>query len=250
VNSSPLPVSNSYVVIVSVFIVWMLFDAVRRRAGWFWYPVILLAPLIYFLFVKLPAMISARGASDSGTDSEALDASRLSSSFPIPNLERADQLEESEHYDQAMPIYQDALARDASDLRALHGMARCELGLGHPRVAVTLLEQVLAADREYRNYCAALDYADALWLAGQRRDTLELLEGLVEVTRRVNHRLAFAHYLATNGDVDKAQSEVRRVIDEHAALPVDEQLRDKYWIERANGMLADWEPGSERLTPT
>ena len=70
-NSSPLPVSNTYVVIVSIFIVWMLFDAGRRRVAWFWYPIILLAPLIYFLFVKLPAMISGRGASDSSADSAA-----------------------------------------------------------------------------------------------------------------------------------------------------------------------------------
>lgn len=228
----------------------MLFDAVRRRVGWFWYPIILLAPLIYFLFVKLPAMISARGASDSGIDPTALDSPRRSSGFLTPNLDRADQLEESERYDEAMPIYQEALTKDANDLRALHGMARCELGLGHPRVAVALLEQVLTADREYRNYGAALDYADALWLAGQNQDTLELLEGLVKNTRRINHRLAFAHYLASNGDIARARAEVGKVIDEHAALAANEQLKDKFWIERATHMLADWESTSERLPPT
>ena len=249
-NSSPLPVSNSYVVVVSVFIVWMLFDAARRRVAWFWYPVIVLAPLIYFLFVKLPAMILTRAASDSGTDSTPLGSSGRSSGFLTLNLDRADQLEESECYGEAIPIYQEALAKDAHDLRALHGMARCELGLGHPSVAVTLLEQVLTADRDYRNYGAALDYADALWLAGQKQDTLELLEGLVKNTGRVNHRLAFAHYLGSFGDIQRARSEVGKVIDENAALPPSEQLKDKFWIERATRMLADWEPASERLTPT
>jgi hypothetical protein len=224
----------------------MLFDAVRRRVGWFWYPVILLAPLIYFLFVKLPAMISTRGASDSGTDS----AAQRSSVFPTLSLDRADQLEESERYDEAMPMYQDALAKDANDLRALSGMARCELGLGHARVAVALLERVLSADREYRNYGAALDYADALWLAGQKQDTLDLLESLAKVTQRINHRLALAYYMAANGDLAKARAEVSRVIDEHAALPASEQLRDKHWIERANRMLTDWESASEGLPPT
>ena len=166
------------------------------------------------------------------------------------SLKRADQLEESERYDEATPLYQDALAKDVNDLRALHGMARCELGLGHPQVAVALLEQVLSADREYRNYGAALDYADALWLAGQKHDTLELLEGLVKVTHRINHRLALAHYLAANGEVDKARSEVKQIIDEHAALSASEQLKDKSWIDRATRMLTDWESASEGLTPT
>ena len=250
-----MPAPSPFIWILLVFTIWMLSDAIRRRAGWFWYLVILVAPLgavIYFVMVKLPSITSVRVLSSSSNDPATLGVpqKRLTPSFMNTNMDRADQLEEAEQYDEAVPIYQEVLTIDANDLRALHGMARCELGLGHPRVAVALLEQVLNIDREYRNFGAALDYADALWLAGQKQDTLDLLEGLIKATGRVNHRLAYAHYLATNGDVVRAQAEAKRVIDEHGALPASEQLKDQYWIERATQMMAEWDSVSERLTPT
>ena len=250
-----MPAPSPFIWILLVFTIWMLSDAIRRRAGWFWYLVILIAPLgavIYFVIVKLPDFSAARSSAPGKVGESANPATqhrRFSSGFLAPSLDRADQLEEAGRYDEAVPIYQEALANDPNDLRALHGMARCELGLGHPRVAVALLEQVLNTDREYCNYGAALDYADALWLADQKQDTLELLQGLVRATRRVNHRLAYAHYLATNGDLENARSEAQSVINEHAALSASEQLKGQRWIERAKAMLAEWEQNSEGLTP-
>jgi hypothetical protein len=220
----------------------MLSDAIRRRAGWFWYIVILAAPLgavIYFVAVKLPKFSNRSGEPlQAGTESAR---SVRPSSFPSNSLNRADELEAADRYDEAVPIYEEALARDANNLRAMHGMARCELGLGHSRSAVELLEKVLRADREFGNFGAALDYADALWLAGQKQDTLDLLRGLVDVSGRINHRLALAHYLAENGDPSSAKVEVQHAIEDYTALPPDEQARQQRWVERANEMLAQWQ---------
>ena len=234
-----MPAHSPLIWILLVFSIWMLSDAIRRRAGWFWYLVILVAPLgavIYFVAVKLPNLSSRTGA---GTQGPGLKLD-VKPSLLVTNLDRADRLEESDQYDEAMPIYQAALERDATDLRALHGTARCELGLGHPLAAVALLEQVLNTDRAYRNYAVALDYADALWLAGQKQDTLDLLRGLAELTNRINHRLALAHYLAETGQFDDAKGEVQRAIQTHAEMPADEQARQRRWLDRANEMLAQW----------
>jgi hypothetical protein len=132
------------------------------------------------------------------------------------------------------------LAHDPDSLRAMHGMARAELGLGHPRVAIELLEKVVSKDREFANFGAALDYADALWMAGQQQDTLDLLRGLVDLTGRINHRLALAHYLAEGGDTDAAKVEAERAIAAHASLPEDEQVRQRHWLDRAIRMKDQW----------
>ncbi len=223
----------------------MLSDAIRRRAGWFWYLVILVAPfgaVIYFVAIKLPN-VSPGTKPATAIDTHSVPATNrmVASANLSTTLEHADQLEENELYDEAMSIFQEALERDPNDLRALHGMARCELGLGHPRAAVTLLEQVLRTDREYRNFGAALDYADALWLAGQKQDTLELLRGLVGLTRRINHRLALAHYLAEIGNTTDARTEIQHAIREHEAMPPDEQVKQQRWLERATHMLTQWQ---------
>lgn len=229
--------------VLLIFSIWMLSDAIRRRAGWFWYIVILAAPLgavIYFVAVKL---MSGRSGDATLTTPGSMPASnkKLSSTPLSSQLDRADQLEAADRYDEAVPIYEEALERDPNCLRALHGMARCELGLGHPRAAVTLLEKVMNADREFGNFGAALDYADALWLAGERQDTLDLLRGLVSTTGRMNHRLALAHYLAENGDTTDAKSEAQRVIQDHALLSADEQTRQQRWRDRATEMLEEWQ---------
>lgn len=228
------------------FTVWMLVDASRRRVDWFWYLVALLTPFIYFLMVKLPNNPAIRSP-DSLAPENTTPRRRFPSGSFAPNLDRADQLEEIERYDEAVPMYQEALEIDPGNLRALHGMARCELGLGRPRLAVSLLEKVLNTDREYGNFAAALDYADALWMSGQKQDTLELLDGLVHATGRLNHRLAYAYYLAANGDLTKARTEAERVIQEHSALPATQQPKDQHWRERAEQMLAQWAeaPSSE-----
>ena len=241
-----MPVPGPFIWILLAFSIWMLSDAIRRRAGWFWYLMILVAPLgavIYFVAVKLPSITASRAASHLGNvvPNSTAPARKLGSGFFTSNLDRADQLEEAEQYDPAVPIYQEVLERDAKNLRALHGLARCELGLGHAQVAVTLLEQVLNIDRDYRNFGAALDYADALWFAGQKQDTIDLLDGLVKVTGRVNHRLAYAHYLAANGDIEKARTEANRVIEEHEALPKNEQQKQQLWLDRAAHMLSEWD---------
>ena len=237
-----MPVQSPWIWILLVFSIWMLSDAIRRRAGWFWYLVILIAPLgavIYFVAIKLPSISSrTKATTEMGPQLGSAANRKATSSFLSSNLEQADQLEENELYDEAMPIFQEALERDANDLRALHGMARCELGLGHPRAAVALLEKVLNSNREFRSFGAALDYADALWLAGQKQDTLELLRGLVGLTGRINHRLALAHYLGENGNIAEAQAEIRNAIREHEAMPPDEQVKQQRWVERATHMLA------------
>ena len=239
------PLQGPLIWVLLIFSIWMLSDAIRRRAGWFWYIVILAAPLgavIYFVAVKLTGMSGRSSeATLAGLGSVSASNKKIALTLLSSQLDRADQLEAADQYDEAVHIYEEALERDPNCLRALHGMARCELGLGHPRAAVTLLEKIMNADREFGNFGAALDYADALWLAGQRQDTLDLLRGLVGTTGRMNHRLALAHYLAENGDAADAKSEAQRVIHDHAALSAEEQMRQQRWRDRATQMLGEWQ---------
>lgn len=239
------PLQGPLIWVLLIFSIWMLSDAIRRRAGWFWYIVILVAPLgavIYFVAVKLTGMATRSSETTAGGPGAGPASNKkISSTLLSTQLDRADQLEAADQYDGAVPLYEEALEHDPNCLRAMHGMARCELGLGHPRAAVTLLEKVMAADREFGNFGAALDYADALWLAGQRQDTLDLLRGLVGTTGRMNHRLALAHYLAENGETTDAKVEAQRVIQDHAALPADEQMRQQRWLDRAMQMLGEWQ---------
>ena len=116
-NASPVSLSSPYFWIGVVFTIWMVLDASRRRVDWFWYLVALLTPFIYFLMVKLP---NNPAIPEAGSNSEVPQVGkskrRLGSSPFLPNLDRADQLEEIEHYDEAVPLYQEALDHDPNNL--------------------------------------------------------------------------------------------------------------------------------------
>lgn len=241
------PQIPAYAYVLLVFSVWMLVDAYRRKAAFHWYVVILVLPLgavFYFFFVKLKDFRPSTPSGEANASPVVFPASRPSSPSQLVDLERADTLEASEQYGEAETLYQAALAANPQDLRALHGLGRCRLGQGRAREAVDLLERVVTEDREYRNYGAALDYADALWEAGQREDTVELLENMAEVTGRINHRLALAHYLIEQGQIERARRELERALTENAAAPEEVQQRARTWVQRAQKMLSDLETNS------
>jgi tetratricopeptide (TPR) repeat protein len=228
-------------VLSAAFMVWMLMDAWKRRAPLHWYFIIVVMPLgavFYFVLVKL------RGGRDAARGSSMAPPVATAPS-PGPELagagelDRADELEEREQYLDAEPLYRVELTKDASNKRALHGLGRCLLGQGRANEALAPFETLMELDRAFANYGAALDYADALWAAGMKRDTIELLERLADVTGRMNHRLALGHYCAEFGNVERARREIERAIRETEGASGVLTRRQQQWFDLGQQMLAD-----------
>jgi len=232
-----------YAYVLLAFSIWMLVDAYRKRAPLHWLLLIVLffpfGAFAYFAFVKIPEL-RARPMGGHFNPMGVLATSPPGADFPTDrDLDRADTLEEAERYRDAEPIYLAMLERAPEDKRSLHGLARCRLGEGKPQEAVELFEKLLTQDREYRNFGAALDYADALWQAGQRKDCLEVLEGISKMTDRINHRLALAHYLALDGQRERAREAISAALaDQQSLASPESRAGSKFWTERAREMLA------------
>lgn len=218
--------------------IWALADAIRRRADPLWLAVlVLLFPFswpLYLLLVRTRfgnwrQWVLARIPHRDGVAIEP------SNSPHGAQLTLADSLESGERAAEAEVVYRDVLAQDPSCLAAWHGLARALLSLSRPREAVEALERVLVRDRSYRGYGAALDYAEALWQNEQRSDAVEVLESVVALTERLNHRVALAHYLALAEQREAAREVLRRALVEHErrGAPRDEGR----WAQRAAEML-------------
>jgi hypothetical protein len=224
----------------AAFMIWMLVDAWRRRVPPHWYFIIVVMPfgaVFYFVMVKLRDYREGVARTSLGP----LESVRPSSGSLLSStsLDRADALESREQYAEAEPLYRAVLAVDATNKRALHGVARCLLGAGNPSGSLVFFEQLLELDREFANYSAALDYADALWAANQKTDCIELLERIADLTGRINHRLALGHYLAEFGQVDRAMREIERAVAEAQGPALVFDDRKRQWIERGRQMLAE-----------
>ncbi len=241
------PQMSAITLVFACFHIWMLIDAIRRRVPFFWYVVILLVPLgtfIYFVMIKLPELngrqpVAPGAFAPRGPSLEELGEQARQIPSEQNKLIYADALAGAQRFSEAVGRYRDVLRLSSDSKEALHGLARAQLSLGRPLDAIEELAHLMELDPAYRDYSAALDYAEALWQAGQHEDAIGLLTGLVGVSKRINHRMALAHYLKEQGDSATARSELDQALREFASSPDFVQRRDQRWAERARKLLAD-----------
>jgi len=234
-------------ILISAFTIWMIIDAVRRRAEYYWFLIIIFfAPIggvIYFFMVKAKDF-------KGGAVTEALPAKRAEPSLghlhqlalespSIANrLAYADGLREASKYEDAVPQYEFVLQRDGKCREALHGIALCHLELQRPEAAVTHLTTLMDIDARYRDYAAAMDYAEALWLDGRRELALDVLEDLATTSTRIDHRLAFGNYLALDEQFDRAREVLEAALEDYEQSPAFVQKRDRSSAHDAEKLLA------------
>ncbi len=194
--------------------VWAVVDATRRQVDAPWYFLIVVGfpvgALVYFAWVKLKG--------------PALGGPAL--------LRRADIIERRGDYAQAERIYAQLLAQEPSAAGALHGSARCLTELGRLPEALDRFDRLMQVEPRFRDYQAALEYAETLYRAGRGEDAVDLLRGLVSEAPRPNHQLALAHYLIETGDLEGAQGVLEQVL----ATPGEPR-----WADRATQLLEDVE---------
>jgi len=232
-------------VVIGAFQLWMLVDAVRRRSPFYWNLLIFLLPLaaiFYFFLVKLPELTGRKPApslAPTGPSLESLSELARQTPSELNKLAYADKLCEAQRFSEAIGRYRDVLRANRDSKEALHGLARALLNLGRPVEAAEELATLMELQPEFRDYSAALDYAEALWQAGKQEDTIGLLTGLVSVTKRINHRVALAHYSKERGDSITARNELDLALSEFASLPEPQRKREQRWADRARKQLAE-----------
>ncbi|HMJ10895.1 MAG TPA: tetratricopeptide repeat protein [Polyangiaceae bacterium] len=237
------------------FRVWMIVDAVRRRAEFYWFLIIVFLPfgdLLYFFIVKLRDFRGGAVALPAPRGITLPELRRLALEIPSfqNKLKLADALEDREEYVEGEALYRQILAREPDNKHALHGLSRCLLGSGRPAEACEKLAELMALDSGFRDFSAALDYAEALWQSHQGQDAVDLLRGLVSVSSRVNHRVALAHYLSLQSGPEAARAELETALLEYQHLPEFAKKRDRKWADRAQKMLRELRPGTRADAPS
>ena len=160
-------------------------------------------------------------------------------------LQLAEALEEGELTADAAELYRRVLRSDPAERSALHGLARCMVDQGKAAEAVELLGRLMDIDRGFRDYRAALDYAEAMWQAEKRDDAIEFTEAMAAHTKRINHWVAAAHYAALAGEAQRAREALHRGLDSWAESPPGERERRQRWERRARSMLRELNQGAD-----
>jgi len=233
-------------IVLAAFSLWMLIDAIRRKAEWWWLAVIVLSgpvgALVYFVVKKAKDL---RFGDDQvvpltlGGDALPHLKELAQESPSIANrLAYGDALRQSGMCAEAVVEYQHVLKRDGKCKEALHGVALCHIELGAHAEAAEQLSQLMDLDPRYQDYRAATDYAEALWLDGQRERGLEIFEDVAMASGRLEHSLTYANYLAIAEDKPRARSVLESALREFAQSPGFVRRRDHGLARDAERLLA------------
>lgn len=229
------------------FSLWMLIDAIRRSAPFYWVLILIfffpLGSFIYFFVVKfkdyrpLLGRLVGHSSARRPIPVEQLMARHEAQPSQANQLALAAALYDEERFEQAAALFLDVLERTPVEPDALWGLARVRRSQETHAESLRLYERLIESEPRHGEFTAALEYAEALWDAGQRDRCLEILEDIAEESKRLNHRLAHAHYLVLGGDKAKAKHVLQRALHEHEAHPSWLKQKERQWASAATELL-------------
>ncbi len=236
--------SNPWWGLVSLFQLWMLVDAIRRRE-WIWAVFIFIgwgiSALFYYFAVYREAPSPTRGFELPG----AFDRRR------IKQLQaQIHYLDKAHHYSQlgdlyfqqgklekAESCYRSALERDAEDIDTRAHLGQCLLRQKRPAEARPLLEGVVAENPKHDYGYSQMALAETLTALGESDAALALWQQVTDSHSYPRAKVQLAELYLARNQPDLARGEVREVLADDAHGPAFQRKRDRVWVRRARGLM-------------
>ena len=211
---------NEIVILSYAFSVWMFVDALRRKAEFYWFLVILFVPLgafIYFLFVKIQDPVMQSKGAESGRPSILPQRSAHQPSLEVlrlavdetPSVENqlklAKALFDAKRNDESAQIYEQCIATDPEDPEALYGLGRCRMEAKNWEDGIKFFSRAIAQERSFHDYDVWLDLGFCYIESGDGDKAIEVLERLVQEAPRVKHKTILGRCLVQLGHPQKAR---------------------------------------------
>jgi hypothetical protein len=230
------------VLLVAIFQIWMLFDAVKRQE-WMWAVMLFLFPgfsaLLYFFLVYRAA---GGGGATAGFELPGTHRRRRIKELQalIHNLDKPHHyLELGDIYFQkgdlakAEENYRASLQRDPADIDARAHMGQCLLRLNRAAEARALLQQVCAEKPDNDYGYSLMAYAECLAALGETGAAVGVWQKVLETHNYARARVQLAELYHAQGETEKARAQIREAINDDQHAPSFQRKRDRVWISRA-----------------
>ena len=236
--------ANPWLALGSVFQLWMLIDALRRRE-WIWAFFILfgwlLASSVYYFTVYRAAPSLTRGFELPG----AYDRRRIKElQAQIHHLDKAhhhsqlgDLYFQRGKLDLAEACYRAALERDSQDIDTRAHLGQCLLRNRRPAEARPLLEGVVTENPKHEYGYSMMAFAEALAALGENDAAIKVWKEVTDQHSYPRAKVQLAELYKSRGENDAARAQLRDVIADDAHAPVFQRRRDRYWIRRAKSLM-------------
>ncbi|HLH53114.1 MAG TPA: tetratricopeptide repeat protein [Verrucomicrobiae bacterium] len=230
--------------LLSVFQLWMLVDALRRRE-WVWALFIAIgwgiSALLYFFLVFRAAPSTTRGFELPG----AHDRRRIKElQAQIHHLDKAhhhsqlgDIYFQQGKLDSSEACYRAALQRDPQDIDTRAHLGQCLLRQNKAGEARPLLEGVVSENPKHDYGHTMMALAEALRAQGDTQGAMAMWKQVTESHSYPRAKVQLAELYAADQKPDLARAELMDVVadDEHA--PAFQRSRDRIWVRRAQRLL-------------
>ncbi|MCP5524051.1 MAG: tetratricopeptide repeat protein [Verrucomicrobiales bacterium] len=234
-----LRTGSPVLILVGIFAVWMLVDAIRR-GEWLWAVFIFIFPFInpfiyYFLVyrqtasplpaVELPGRNLRQRIHWLKDQIHHLDKAHH-------HLELGDIYFKQGKLEQAETSYRAAIERDPEDPDARAHIGQCLLKRGRPADALPQLQYVVDLDPTHEFGDTLMALAEAQMALGQTDQAIANWRRVLEKHTYARARVQLAELLAAKGENDAALALAREVVEDEAHAPQFQRRRERDWLRR------------------
>jgi tetratricopeptide (TPR) repeat protein len=235
---------SPFALLITVFQLWMLVDAVRQRE-WVWALFILvgwgLAALWYYFYVYRSSPTYLRGFELPGADNRRRIKELQGKIHHLDKAHHHSQLGDvylnQGRLEQAAASYQAALERDPADLDTRAHLGLCLLRQHKPAEARPLLEGVVAENPKHDYGYSQMALAETLSALGQTDQALSIWKLVTENHSYPRAKVQLAELYLQANQPDLARPELKEVVADDAHAPAFQRRRDRVWVRRARNLL-------------
>jgi hypothetical protein len=229
---------------MSLFQLWMLIDALRRRE-WVWALFIFIgfgiSALFYYFAVYRAAPSATRGFELPG----AFDRRRIKElQAQIHHLDKAhhhfqlgDIYFQQGKLDKAEACYRASLERDPNDIDTRAHLGQCLLRQRKPAEARPLLEGVVAENPKHDYGYSQMALAETLTALGDTDAALGIWQVVTQSHSYPRAKVQLAEMYLAKNQKDDARAELKDVIADDQHAPAYQRKRDRFWVRQAKALM-------------
>jgi len=240
---------NPWVLLVALFTIWMIIDAIRRQE-YIWAAIMVffpgISPILYFFFVY-------RAQPRPAGDSSGFELPGTYNRHRIKELQaHIHHLDKAHHHSELGDIYfqqgkfQDAekcyraaIERDAADIDFQAHLGQCLLRQGKADEAAPLLERIVQTNPKHDYGHTLMAYAETLAKLGRKDDALAAWKQVLEHHTYGRARVQLAGLYLERGEKELARRELKEFLIDESHGPAFQKKQDKPWTRRAKALLKD-----------
>jgi len=234
---------SPFTLVISIFWLWMLVDAVRR-SEWIWvfFMVIgsVVTAVLYYFMVYRAAPSATQGFELPG----AQDRQRIKElQAQIHNLDKAyyhyqlgDIYFQKGKLKEAEKCYRCALEREPDDINTRAHLGQCLLRQERPAEARPLLTAVVAENPKHEYGYSMMALAETLTALKETDAALDLWKQVTAAHSYARAKVQLAEIYLIKDQRDLAAKEVKEVVDDDLYAPPFQRKRDRVWVRRAKSL--------------